>query len=149
MNGDIRTFVQIRGYFHDCTVSDLYSFTGEKLGYALEDVGRPPGVKIYAETCIPEGIYDVTITYSHKYQKDMIQLYNNPNDLSIEKHGVRYEGIRVHGGNDVDDSEGCPLVAKNFDGDAKIWQSISKELTETIKTLLASGYVVKWCITSP
>ena len=145
----IKTFIQIRGYFPDCTVSDVYDYTGQKIGYALEDVARPPGVKIAGETCIPEAIYDVAITYSNKYGKDMIQLYNKAEDLSIEKHGVRFVGVRVHGGNTVDDSEGCPLVAKNFDGDAKVWQSISKETTETIKSLIAAGYSVKWCITSP
>ena len=142
-----KIFTQIRGYFHDCTVSDLYDPQGVKRGYALEDVGRPPGIKIYGQTCIPEGIYDVNITYSPKYGKDMIQL-SNCEDMSVQKHGVRFTGIRVHGGNEVEDSLGCPLVAKNFDGDAKIWQSISKELTEEVKALIAAGHSVKWCITS-
>ena len=88
------------------------------------------------------------VKYSNKYEKDMIQLYNNPSDLSVEKNGVRFEGIRVHGGNTVEDSEGCPLVAKNFNGNAKIWQSISTELTEEIKAYIARGYSVKWVISS-
>ena len=77
----------------------------------------------------------------------MIQL-SNREDMSIEKHGVRFTGVRVHGGNEVKDSLGCPLVAKNFDGDAEIWQSISKELTEEVEALIAAGHSVKWCITS-
>ena len=143
-----KSFLQIRGYFEDCTVSDLYGPDGKKRGYALEDVARPVNVKIPAKTCIPEGVYHVDITCSNKYKKDMIQLYNNPSDLSVEKNGVRFEGIRVHGGNTVEDSEGCPLVAKNFNGNAKIWQSISTELTEEIKAYIARGYSVKWVISS-
>ena len=143
----IKIFTQIRAYFDDCTVSDLYDYKGDRLGYALEDVARPVGVKIAGKTCIPEGVYDVTITYSNKYGKDMIQLSNKP-DMSVEKNGVRFTGIRVHGGNDIDDTEGCPLVAKNFDGDSKIWQSISKATTDDVKALIAAGYAVKWVITS-
>ena len=143
-----KSFIQVRGYFEDCTVSDLYDPDGKKIGYALEDVARPANVKIPGKTCIPEGIYNVNITLSAKYKKEMIQLHNVTADLAVEKDGKKFVGIRVHGGNDVDDSEGCPLVAKNFDGDSTIWQSLSKEVTQQVKDLLAAGHSVKWVITS-
>ena len=143
-----KSFIQVRGYFEDCTVSDLFNPEGEKIGYALEDVGRPANVKIAGKTCIPEGIYNVNITHSNKYKKDMIQLHNVTQDLAVQKDGIKFVGVRVHGGNTVDDSEGCPLVAKNFDGDSTIWQSLSKEITQHVKDLLAAGHSVKWVITS-
>lgn len=139
----------IRGYFEDCTVGEVYlPNTYEKYCYTLEDVARPPNVKIPAQTCIPEGVYKVTRTMSNKYQKMMVQLYNVEQDLSVERDGKRFVGIRVHGGNDVDDSEGCPLVAYNFDGDDSIWGSASKDLDNAIGRLLDRYNEVLWVISS-
>ena len=59
------------------TVGKL-SIAGEPLGATLEDIGRPAGVKIPAETCIPEGEYRVAITFSNRFQRNMILLYTDP-----------------------------------------------------------------------
>lgn len=144
----LKVFLQVRGYFEDCTVSDLYDPEGNKIGYALEDVARPPNVKIYGKTCIPEALYNVNITYSNKYKKEMIQLWNTTEDLAVNKNGIKFTGIRVHGGNTVDDSEGCPLIAEHFDGDDTIWKSLSAKVTQQVKDYIAEGHTVKWCIIS-
>lgn len=138
---------QLRAYFEDCTVSDVYlPNTPGRYCYALEDIGRPANVKVFGKTCIPEGVYKVVITYSPKYKKDMIQLYNVEDMKLVELNGVKFSGVRVHGGNTVDDSLGCPLVAKHFNNDNKIWQSTSKELTEKVKRLIAKNDAVYWVI---
>lgn len=143
-----KTYIQVRDYLTECTASDLFTPEGDKIGCALEDVARPVNVKIPGQTCIPEGIYNVNITHSDKYQKLMIQLYNRTEDLAVIKNGVKFEGIRVHGGNDVDDSEGCPLVAKKFDGKSIVWGSLSRKITEQVENYIAAGHSVKWVITS-
>ena len=137
--------IQIRKYFKDYTESNLY-IDGEKFCFVLEDKQQPYGVKVDRQTCIPEGIYNVTITFSSRFQKDMIQL-SNQQDLSVEKNGIRFVGVRVHGGNDVDDSEGCPLVAYNSDGKGKVWGSASADVLEKVRAMLENG-AVKWVITS-
>lgn len=101
---------QFRNYLIDCTVSDVY-VNGMKFGEALEDEGRPAGVKIQDETCIPEGVYKVAITRSNRFQKDMMVLYNVEDDHSVKRDGVRFTGIRVHRGSTIEHTAGCVLMA--------------------------------------
>lgn len=58
--------------------------------------------KVYGETAIPPGRYPVKITWSVKFQRDMVAVENVPG----------FTGIRVHSGNDADDTLGCILVGK-------------------------------------
>jgi hypothetical protein len=85
---------------------------GEYFCYSLEDVARPVGVKFKGETCLSEGVYKMGVTHSPRFDKSMIQLFTE-GDYSINKGGIVFTGVRLHGGNDVDDSEGCPLLGAN------------------------------------
>jgi len=66
----------------------------------LEDIVRPKGEKVYGETAIPTGEYEIVINFSNKYQRPMIQIMNVP----------MFQGIRIHSGNKAEDTEGCILV---------------------------------------
>jgi len=140
--------LQLRRYLPDCTVSQLY-FPGEALPfcYALEDIARPANVKCSGETCIPEGLYHVIITPSQRFKKDMILLYNTP-DLEVERDGKRFTGVRVHGGNVVADTEGCPLVGFNYNGQSRVWESASDAVHDKVRALLTQHPKVYWVITS-
>jgi len=141
-------FTQVRKYSKEYTQSDLFiPEINERFCYVLEDKQQPYGVKVNAETCIPEAIYNVTITFSNRFKKDMIQLYNTQ-DLAVEKNGIRFVGVRVHGGNDVDDSEGCPLVGYHVDGKGNIWKSASDDILKIIRGYMDKGIQVKWVIVS-
>jgi hypothetical protein len=76
----------------------------------LEDVVRDLGPdgsgKVYGRTAIPAGRYRVDITYSPKFQKMMLGVEDVP----------FFTGIRIHSGNDADDTLGCILVGHTIDG---------------------------------
>lgn len=59
--------------------------------------------KVYGETAIPTGTYNVSLTYSQKFKK-ILPLIENVKGFS---------GIRIHSGNTAEDSLGCVLVGKN------------------------------------
>jgi hypothetical protein len=100
---------QLRTYEKTSTKGELY-VDGKKLaGETLEDCGRPQGVKIQDETCIPEGEYSVQITLSNRFKKLMIVLYNEPSDHSVRDGTVKWTGIRVHSGVTIEHTAGCVL----------------------------------------
>jgi len=116
---------QIRAYHEARTVSVLYEDGILLSGTVIEDVGRPQGVKIAGKTCIPEGVYNVSITLSPKFKKPMILLSNKP-DGSIQRDDVTFTGIRVHAGISVDHTEGCPLFQDYEKLQSRIQAAIDK-----------------------
>jgi hypothetical protein len=117
----MKTIIQFRTYKHDYTVSTLHLPNGETFK-VLEDVGRPVGVKIAGETCIPEGVYHTEVTFSNRFGKPLPIIGNRrrKGQLIVNKHGIEFTGIRVHGGNTTEDTDGCPLVAVEHH-DNMIW----------------------------
>lgn len=86
---------------------------GKKWCSALEDEDRGlhdamplseiKALKIKGETAIPRGVYEVRITYSAKFRRNLPLLV-----------GVKgYEGVRMHAGNTARDTEGCILFGVN------------------------------------
>lgn len=71
----------------------------------LEDKVRnlPKEPKVYGQTAIPYGIYEIEMSYSNKFKKQMPYLINVP----------YFQGIMIHVGNSAEDSHGCILVGKN------------------------------------
>ena len=144
---------QIREYRDKYTLSEMFisqhgvieSDGPTRFCYVLEDVGRPYGIKIKDATCIPEGSYYVDITHSSRWDKPMLILYNKF-DRSIERSGIRFTGIRPHGGNDVYDTSGCPLCGYNSDNRGKIWTRSSDDLLDLVRSAKESGESVIWLI---
>ena len=59
--------------------------------------------KISGHTAIPYGEYEVKVTYSPKFKRELPILLNVSH----------FEGIRIHRGNTHKDSSGCILVGEN------------------------------------
>ena len=72
--------------------------------YTLEDAVRPVGSpKVFGETAIPEGRYEVVVTMSPRLKRLVPRIFNVKG----------FDGILFHGGNFASDSLGCVLVAHN------------------------------------
>lgn len=81
------------------TIGELY-VDGVFQCVVLEDCYRPPPEpKVYGETCIPCGTYEVRITHSPRFGRDLPLLIGVPG----------FEGVRIHPGNTAADTEGCLL----------------------------------------
>lgn len=65
----------------------------------LDDDGEG---KVYGETAIPYGEYELEVTYSPKFKKDMVLLKDVP----------YFTGIRMHWGGTKDNTYGCILGGK-------------------------------------
>jgi hypothetical protein len=74
----------------------------------LEDAVREiPGQpvsqwKVPRETAIPAGVYPVTLTVSNRFKVVLPLIGNVPG----------FEGVRIHAGNVIEDTEGCVLVGR-------------------------------------
>ena len=80
------------------TLGKLY-IDGVYFCETLEDEMRT-GPKVKGATAIPCGTYAVRLTMSPRFDRVMPLVANVPG----------FTGIRIHAGNDADDTEGCLLV---------------------------------------
>lgn len=102
----------IRTTFTDqSSVGELY-LNGAFYCYTLEDVDRDLRAdlpldairarKIFAQTAIPTGNYEIILNWSNRFQKQMPLLLRVPG----------WEGVRIHSGNYPHQTEGCILLGK-------------------------------------
>jgi hypothetical protein len=83
------------------TIGELW-INGVFQCYTLEDVVRPDGMKIFGETAIPAGKYEVQLTMSPRFGRVLPLLLNVEN----------FTGVRIHPGNSAKDTDGCILVGE-------------------------------------
>lgn len=100
------TLIRIKDYGE--TVMGVMFDTDKKLGtyYTLERKSK----------LIPVGLYDLDLTYSPKFKKELPLVHNTlvPGN----------RGIRIHAGNTVDDTEGCILIGNISSlAERRIWES--------------------------
>ena len=106
------------------TIGELY-VDGEHMADTLEDRVRPEGEKVYGKTAIPEGVYEIILSYSPRFKKILPEILNVPN----------FTGIRIHCGNSSANSSGCILVG-TWDGEKEDWVSDSKIAFNKLMSLL-------------
>lgn len=84
----------------------LLDIDGQFLCHTLEDEDMKleiyPTRKVYGETAIPRGVYQVVLDFSHRFKVTM------PHVLGV----AGFDGIRIHPGNTAADTHGCILVGK-------------------------------------
>ena len=112
----------IRTEYTDTYTKGVMLVDGHYFGYTLEDRVRS-GPKVYGETAISAGIYQIVVTLSPRFKRFMPLLLNVP----------QFEGIRVHAGNTSKNTEGCILVAGSSKVGDWIFGSLEKKLTKLIQ----------------
>jgi hypothetical protein len=120
------------------TIGKLYT-NKEFFSHTLEDVVRGHGIKIPSHTALPEGTYKWVVSKSRRFQRDMIMIYTEDNQYEVRKNGIKFKGIRMHGGNTHHNSEGCVLVAKNLIDNYTIQGTMEGQLTAWAKEQGGSG----------
>ncbi len=91
----------------------------------LEDRVRPEGEKVYGKTAIPEGAYEMVLSYSPRFKKILPEILNVPN----------FTGIRIHSLNKAEESEGCIGVGE-WNGKDTNWISNSRIAFNELMSLL-------------
>jgi hypothetical protein len=104
--------------------------------YTLEDVDRhmeDGGEKVYGETAIPRGVYDLTLRDSQKFGL-----------VPWIKNVPGFEWVLIHWGNKPEDTEGCILVGDEYLSD---WISHSRstfgKLMNNIEDAIADCECIK------
>ena len=90
------------------TLGELF-VDGKPECFVLEDPDRQleinPDAKVMHDTCIPRGTYQVIVTFSNRFKKELPLLVDVPG----------FAGVRIHPGNDNrTDSSGCLLPGTSF-----------------------------------
>ena len=91
----------------DYTIGRLEDENGVKICDTLEPIYRDfkgGELKVPRKSAVPEGTYPVVVTKSKKFGKYLPLLVGVPG----------FEGVRIHSGNTVNDTEGCILVGQNL-----------------------------------
>ena len=137
----------------DTTFSDLFVPDQEEAFiHLLEDAIRElPGVpveewKIPGKTAISAGRYKVELVDSPKFGPDTLTLLDVPG----------YTVIRVHAGNDDEDTDGCPLTGMRIipdpegdGGNISDSKTALNKLKEYLVPKLKAGEEVYWNVVNP
>lgn len=121
MNIELKRFHGTKGF----TAGELF-IDGVKVFDTLEDEERTE--KVYAETAIPVGKYEVVINHSPRFKKDLPLLLNVPG----------FTGIRIHSGNLTSHTEGCILIG-NDSNSKDAWLGNSRAAMERFMPMLRNA----------
>jgi hypothetical protein len=123
------------------TLGELY-IANRFLMWTLEDVIREYPKKVPKQTAIwGNKTYRVVNDYSPKFGRKMLHV----TDVEL------FEGIRIHSGNDAEDTEGCILVGFLVeDNDSVLHSRIAlKALEKIVVPLLEKGEEILLTIINP
>lgn len=97
----------VNGKFFSDTLED--KDRGLRSSMTLEEIKK---MKVYGQTAIPSGTYEVRMTYSNRFgQRTWARKYEGKVPELLDVRG--FGGVRIHPGNKAADTLGCILIGKN------------------------------------
>lgn len=108
-------------YTDTTTIGKLY-INGVFFCYTLEDAVRGDHIKVMGKTAILAMTYRVVLSLSTRFKKILPEILNVP----------YFVGIRMHGGNKHEDTEGCVVVAEKLIDDKTVQGSMSDTLVKEL-----------------
>lgn len=127
MNIDV---LRVRRY--PTRTQDQIYVDGDLFCFGLEDVDREilgtPVIqwKIFGQTAIPLGTYELTLENSPKFGAATMTINAVPG----------YSGVRIHAGNNENDTEGCLILGYQTNNDGMILFGTTKPAVADLKKLL-------------
>lgn len=91
-----RIYVNGKQLCNSCEDTDRHLYQGQPLSEILK-------IKVKGKTAIPTGTYRLRIVESPKFKRELIEIVDVPGFLNI----------RIHAGNDINDTDGCVLPGEN------------------------------------
>lgn len=131
------------------TIGEMF-VDDKHFGWTLEDHCRDKNAdgileeKIYGETALPYGRYRLIISYSGTFRKQMIQIVNvKGGSIRFGSYSVDAAGCRIHGGNTIKDTFGCPLLGANRkeNGDVYGCKEVNEKLFLLVEKACTTGIV--------
>lgn len=126
--------LQRRPSVRGATIGELFRHGDpDRICYTLEDEirqvpGRPVSEwKVYGKTAIPVGRYRITLEHSPRFGPGTLTVWGVPG----------FTGVRMHGGNRHEDTEGCPLLGLQVT-DHTIVGGTSRPAVDLVKRLVGA-----------
>ena len=95
--------------------------------------------KIMDRTAIPYAIYELVVTFSPKFKRDMV----------LVKDVKHFSGVRLHWGRSNKNTSGCPLLGKKY-AEGKLNNiGMTDKVVEMVSNLTESGHRVFLEIVNP
>lgn len=144
MNKETKYFDLVRDTYRDLTTLGTITCPDGSKFYTLEDCVRAEGIKDKGNTAIPANefmnAYSMKVTFSQRFQRKMVMIFTDSDEVTLESRGISFKGIRIHGGNSAADVQGCIAVAKNRINDTRIQGTQEAVITGLVDKYTSEGY---------
>lgn len=110
MNDTLTLTLQRLQSYKDYSIGLMY-IDGKLHSFTLEDEKR--SVKVYGETRIPAGVYNITYRTAGRLHNQYGQKFYGHKGMLWIRNIPNFEYVYIHIGNDDDDTAGCILVGQS------------------------------------